>query len=154
MNSVSPYSACPAQMAKPTQGRGEHGRPALPTAGCSRAGGPTTRENREGAPWRLSAVVAEIWWAGGTRRWGKWSQRTPESRWTILRQQGGQDLTVLRRVTCRPVARVPGGSEIWFKIKVQTDSNYIQIYSNFDRSKQKFSEIKKFEIKYGCEFFE
>jgi hypothetical protein len=34
------------------------------------------------------------------------------------------------------------------------DSNYIQILSNFDRSKNDFPELKNFEIKYGREGFE
>jgi hypothetical protein len=32
--------------------------------------------------------------------------------------------------------------------------NSIQIFLNFDRAKNDLSELKKFEIKYGCEEFE
>jgi hypothetical protein len=34
------------------------------------------------------------------------------------------------------------------------DSNYIQIHSNFDRSKKDLLEFKTFEIKYGYEGFQ
>jgi hypothetical protein len=40
------------------------------------------------------------------------------------------------------------------KFNFQSDSNYIQICSNFDRSKKEFPELEQFEIKYGCEGFE
>jgi hypothetical protein len=43
---------------------------------------------------------------------------------------------------------------ISFKIQIQTDSNEIQILSKFDRSKKGLSELKKIEIKYGCDVFE
>jgi hypothetical protein len=33
------------------------------------------------------------------------------------------------------------------------ESNEIQILSNFDRSKKDFTELKNFEIKYGCDGF-
>jgi hypothetical protein len=38
--------------------------------------------------------------------------------------------------------------------RIQTDSNKFQILPNFDESKKDFPELKKFEIKYGCEGFE
>jgi hypothetical protein len=41
---------------------------------------------------------------------------------------------------------------IW--IQIQMNSNVIQIISNFDPSKKDVPELEKFEIKYGCEFFE
>jgi hypothetical protein len=41
-----------------------------------------------------------------------------------------------------------------FKFKFKTISNQVQIISNFDRSKKVLPEIKKFEIKYGCEGIE
>jgi hypothetical protein len=34
-------------------------------------------------------------------------------------------------------------------IQFQMESNYIQILSSFDQSKNDFPELKKFEIKYG-----
>jgi hypothetical protein len=40
------------------------------------------------------------------------------------------------------------------QIQIQTDTNEIQILSNFDQFKKDLSELKKFEIKYGCEGFE
>jgi hypothetical protein len=46
------------------------------------------------------------------------------------------------------------GGYVKILIRIQTDSNYIQILSNFDRSKKNLPELKKFEIKYGCEGFE
>jgi hypothetical protein len=35
--------------------------------------------------------------------------------------------------------------------QIQTESNYIQIRSNFDHSKKDISKLKKFEIKYSLE---
>jgi hypothetical protein len=40
------------------------------------------------------------------------------------------------------------------EILIQIDSNYIQILSNYDRSKKDISELENFEIKYGWEGFE
>jgi hypothetical protein len=37
---------------------------------------------------------------------------------------------------------------------MQTDSNYIQIHSRFDRSKKDLLKVETFEIKHGCEVFE
>jgi hypothetical protein len=34
------------------------------------------------------------------------------------------------------------------------DSNQVQFFSNFDRSKNGLLELQKFEIKYDCEGFE
>jgi hypothetical protein len=44
--------------------------------------------------------------------------------------------------------------QIWFQFKFQPDSNYIQIHSNFDCPKKDLPELKKIEIKYGCEGFQ
>jgi hypothetical protein len=35
-----------------------------------------------------------------------------------------------------------------------SNSNGIQILPNFNQSKKDLSELKKFEIKYGCKLFE
>jgi hypothetical protein len=52
-----------------------------------------------------------------------------------------------------PGATVPAAVRILSKIKFQTDSNHIQILSNFDSSKKDPPELEKFEIKYVCEGF-
>jgi hypothetical protein len=44
--------------------------------------------------------------------------------------------------------------QIRFEIEFQTNSNQIQILSNFDRSKKDLPWLKKIEVKYGCEGFE
>jgi hypothetical protein len=49
---------------------------------------------------------------------------------------------------------MPDDGEIWFEFKFQSDSNYIQICSNFDRFKKDLPLLKKIENKYGCEGFE
>jgi hypothetical protein len=40
------------------------------------------------------------------------------------------------------------------QFQIQTDSNQVQIVSNFDRSKNGLPELQKFGIKYGCEGLE
>jgi hypothetical protein len=42
-----------------------------------------------------------------------------------------------------------GSVKILIRIQIQIDSNYIQILSNYDRSKKDISELENFEIKYG-----
>jgi hypothetical protein len=37
------------------------------------------------------------------------------------------------------------------RIQFQTDSNQVQIVSNFEQSKKDLSELEKIEIKYGFE---
>jgi hypothetical protein len=49
-----------------------------------------------------------------------------------------------------PSATVMGGSG-WLKIRIQTE---FKSFSNFDWSKNNLSELKKIEMKYGCEGFE
>jgi hypothetical protein len=44
--------------------------------------------------------------------------------------------------------------QIRFEIEFQTNSNQIQILSNFNRSKKDLPWLKKIEVKYGCEGFE
>jgi hypothetical protein len=51
----------------------------------------------------------------------------------------------------RSLATVTGGGSLNpIRFQIQTDSNQIQIVSNFDRSKNGLPELKK----YGCEVFE
>jgi hypothetical protein len=47
-----------------------------------------------------------------------------------------------------------GSVKILIRIQIQIDSNYIQILSNFDHSKNDLPELKKIARKYGCEGFE
>jgi hypothetical protein len=48
-------------------------------------------------------------------------------------------------------ATVPGGG---IRFDSDSNSNLIQTISNFDRFRKEFLELKKFGIKYGCEYLE
>jgi hypothetical protein len=92
-------------------------------------GGPTCAQS--GGPVGSGAPLAE---AGGGR--APWSEQG--------RKWGAKS---------GPGATVPAAVRILSKIKFQTDSNHIQILSNFDSSKKDPPELEKFEIKYFCEGF-
>jgi hypothetical protein len=46
------------------------------------------------------------------------------------------------------------GGQIYFEFKFKPVSNQIQVISNFGQPKKNLPELKKIEIKYGCEIFE